>query len=48
MKATVNYPTTLAFHYQQAGEVPPDDSKVVILKNGVPSIQRYAHLSKTM
>jgi glycosyltransferase involved in cell wall biosynthesis len=48
MKATVNYPTTLAFHYQQAGEVPPDDSKVVLLKNGVPSIKKYAELSKSM
>jgi hypothetical protein len=48
MKATVNYPTTLAFHYQQAGETPPDDSKVVTLKNGVPSIKKYAELSKSM
>ena len=48
MKATVNYHTTLAFHYQQAGEVPPDDSKVVTLKNGVPSIKKYAELSKSM
>jgi hypothetical protein len=47
MKATVNYPTTLAFHYQQAGEVPPDDSKVVLLKNGVPQIKKYADLRTT-
>jgi hypothetical protein len=45
MKATVNYPTTLAFHYQQAGEVPPDDSKVVTLKNGIPIIRKYREIT---
>jgi glycosyltransferase involved in cell wall biosynthesis len=29
---TINYVSTLAFHYQMFGETPPDDSKVIVKK----------------
>lgn len=27
---TVNYVSTLAFHYEMFGEIPPDDSKMIL------------------
>lgn len=31
---TVNYVTTLAFHYEMFGETPPDDSKLIVQLHG--------------
>ncbi|MBW8834017.1 MAG: hypothetical protein JF605_02475 [Burkholderia sp.] len=45
---TVNYVTTLAFHYQMFGETPPDDSKLIAQFNDEQHFQiiSYAQLKE--
>jgi hypothetical protein len=40
---TINYVSTLAFHYEMFGEVPPDDSKVIVRLNDSSSFRMLSY-----
>jgi hypothetical protein len=40
---TVNYVTTLAFHYEMFGETPPDDSRLIVQLNGHQHFQTISY-----
>jgi Glycosyl transferase family 2 len=40
---TVNYVTTLAFHYRMFGETPPDDSKVIFKPHGESAFRMLSY-----
>ena len=43
MMPTVNYTTTLAFHYEVFGETPPSDSKVIARLEGEDSSRMFSY-----
>jgi hypothetical protein len=40
---TVNYVSTLAFHYEMFGEIPPDDSKIIAKLMGFEHFQMISY-----